>query len=152
MSIIRWKTGQDLLNFEREFKRLFDGVIPFGKTPNNDDSAYENSVWSPLTDIVEENNQYVLHIDLPGIEKKDIKINFSNGTLSISGERQLESETKEKNYHRIERSYGKFFRSFDLPSTIKSEEIKADFKNGQLIISVPKAEEVKPKEIPISVN
>lgn len=152
MSIIRWKTGQDLLNFEREFKRLFDGVIPFGKTPNNDDSTYENSVWSPLTDIVEENNQYVLHMDLPGIEKKDIKISFSNGTLSISGERQLENETKEKNYHRIERSYGKFFRSFDLPSTIKSEEIKADFKNGQLIISVPKAEEVKPKEIPISVN
>lgn len=152
MSLIRWKTGQDLLNFEREFKRFFDGLAPLASKSTEDLANYENSVWSPLTDIVEENNQYVLHVDLPGMEKKDIKINFSNGTLSISGERQMENESKDKNYHRIERMYGKFYRSFDLPSTIKQEEIKADFKNGQLVITIPKAEEVKPKEIPISVN
>lgn len=152
MSLIRWKTGQDLLNFEREFKRFFDGLAPLTTKSTEELANYENSVWSPLTDIVEENNQYVLHVDLPGMEKKDIKINFSNGTLSISGERQMESESKDKNYHRIERMYGKFYRSFDLPPTIKQEEIKADFKNGQLVITIPKAEEVKPKEIPISVN
>ncbi|MCC7429911.1 Hsp20/alpha crystallin family protein [bacterium] len=148
MSIVRWNPEQNLISFEKDLKRIFDSFGIFTKPEEN----FENAVWSPLTDIVEEKNNYVLQTDLPGLEAKDVKINFSNGNLSVSGERKFEHETKDKNFHRVERTYGKFYRSFSLPKDVKSDEIQAEFKNGQLKITVPKAEETKPKEIEIKVS
>ena len=106
----------------------------------------------PLTDISENDDNYVLHLDLPGIEKDDVKISYSDGELSISGERKQEKESKDSKYHRVERSFGKYFRSFTLPEKIKADKIDAEFKNGQLTITVPKSEETKPKEIEVKVK
>lgn len=148
MSIIRWNPEKSLFNFEKEMSNLLDNFGIFRKN----DLAFENAVWSPLTDIIEEKDNFVLRLDLPGLDKEDVKINFANGTLSVNGERKFENETKDKNYHRVERAYGKFYRSFTLPKEVKQEKIDANFKNGQLTIVIPKAEEVKPKEIEIKVS
>jgi len=153
MAITKWNPTRELLNVEREFNRLFNSLgTRFGlmETPETDE--YENAVWMPLTDITEDKDNYILKLDLPGVTKDDVKISFTDGMLNISGERKQEKDVKDSKYHRMERTYGKYFRSFSLPSKIKENNIDAEFNNGQLIITVPKAEEAKPKEIPIKVK
>ncbi len=154
MTLVKWNPGKELLNVEREFNRLFNTLgnrFGFSEDDYNKDE-YENAVWMPLTDISEDKDKYVLKLDLPGVNKEDVKISYNEGQLSISGERKQEKETKDSKYHRVERAYGKYFRSFALPQKIKEDKIDASFKDGQLTINVPKAEEAKPKEIQISVN
>ncbi|UCH66318.1 MAG: Hsp20/alpha crystallin family protein [Ignavibacterium sp.] len=154
MAIIRFNPVRDLLNVEREFNRMFKSMEDrFGIYKKEDyDDEYENAVWMPMTDIYEDKDDYKIKSDLPGIKKEDVKIAYSDGKLSISGEREQERETKDAKCHRVERTFGKYFRSFNLPKEIKEDKIKADFKNGQLTVTIPKAEEVKPKEIAIKVN
>ena len=154
MAIVRWNPARELLSIEREFSRMFNNFekrFGFGDGGEKDEE-YENAVWAPLTDISENKDQYILKMDLPGIEKKDVKISFSDGQLNISGERKQEKEDKDSKYHRIERSYGRYFRSFTLPAQIKEDSIDASFKDGQLTITVPKAEEAKPKELEIKIK
>ncbi len=154
MAIVRFNPVRDLLNVEREFSRMFRSMEDrFGLSKKEDvDDEYENAVWMPLTDIYEDKDDYKIKADLPGIKKDDVKISFSDGKLNISGERNQEKETKDAKCHRIERTFGKYFRSFTLPKEIKEDKIKAEFKDGQLTVIIPKAEEVKPKEIDIKVN
>ena len=153
MALVKFSPVRELLDVERQFNRMFNTLgNRFGLTERNSDDEYENAVWMPLTDVAEDNDNYYLKADLPGIKKDDVKISYTNGNLSISGERAQEKETKEKQFHRIERSYGKYYRSFRLPEKIKEDKINAEFKDGQLNITIPKAEEVKPKEIAIKVN
>lgn len=153
MAIVRWNPAKDLLNVEREFNRLFNSFNSrFGLLDKEDESEYENAVWMPLTDISEDKDNFVLRLDLPGINREDVKISYSEGQLSISGERKQEKETKDSKFHRVERVYGKYFRSFNLSTKINEDKIDAEFKDGQLIITVPKAEEAKPKEISIKVK
>ena len=153
MTLTRWNPAKDLLNIEKEFSRLFNSFgNRFGLTSENGNEEYENAVWMPLTDITENKDSYVLELDIPGVPKENVKISYTNGQLSISGDRSQEKESKDKNYYRMERSYGKFFRSFNLPQEIKEDGIEAKFKDGQLTITVPKAEKVKPKEIAIKVS
>ena len=154
MAIIRFNQVRDLLNVECEFNRMFKSIEDrFGIYKNEDyNEEFENAVWSPMTDIYEDKDDYKIKADLPGIKKEDVKIAYSDGKLSISGEREQEQETKDAKCHRVERTFGKYFRSFNLPKEIKEDKIKADFKNGQLTVTIPKAEEVKPKEIDIKVN
>jgi HSP20 family protein len=154
MAIIRFNPVRDLLNVEREFNRMFKSMEDrFSLSKKEDvDDEYENAVWMPLTDIYEDKNDYKIKADLPGIKKDDVKISFSDGKLSISGERALEEESKDSKCHRIERTFGKYYRSFTLPKEIKEDKIKADFKDGQLTVTIPKADEVKPKEIKIKIN
>jgi HSP20 family protein len=154
MALIRWNPSRELLNVEREFKKMFDLFEGrFGiSTANGEGEEYENAVWSPLTDIEENENNYLLKVDLPGVKKDDLKISYSEGQLSISGERKQEKVTKDSKVHRVERAYGKYYRSFSLPKKIKEDKINAEFIDGQLTIIIPKVEEAKPKEIEISVN
>lgn len=154
MALVRWNPSRDLLNVEREFNRMFRTLGNRFGFDNGDDieKEYESAVWMPLTDIYEDKDNYMLTLDLPGINKEDVKISFNDGQLSISGERKLEKESKDGSWHRVERNYGKYFRSFTLPKKIKEDKIEAEFKNGQLTITVPKAEEAKPKEIDIKVK
>lgn len=154
MTLVRFNPARELLDLEREFNRMFNSFgNRFGLTKKDGkDDEYENAVWVPLTDVAEDNDNYYLKADLPGIKKEDVKISYSDGSLSISGERSQEKETKDKKFHRIERSYGKYYRSFSIPNEIKEDKIKAEFTDGQLNITIPKAEEVKPKEISIKVN
>ncbi|MDR3628193.1 MAG: Hsp20/alpha crystallin family protein [Ignavibacteriaceae bacterium] len=153
MAIMKWNPSRELLNVEREMNKFFNSFgSRFGlmDTANNDE--YENAVWAPLTDISEDKDNYIIKLDLPGVSKEDVKISYLDGQLSISGERKQEKETKELKFHRVERTYGRYVRSFTLPGVIKEDKIDAEFKNGQLQITVPKAEEAKPKEISIKIN
>ena len=152
MALVKWNPNKELLNMEREFNRLFNSL---GKRFNFDrelDEEFENAVWSPLTDISETNDEYILNMDLPGVKKDDVKISYSNGELIVSGERKQEKDDKNSKYHRIERSYGKYYRSFTLPEKIDEDKIEAEFNNGSLTIKVPKSEESKPKEIEVKVK
>jgi HSP20 family protein len=154
MAIVRFNPVRDLLNVEREFNRMFKSMEDrFGLFKKEEyDEEFDNAVWMPLTDIYEDTDNYKIKADLPGAKKEDVKISFSDGKLSISGERSQEQETKDAKCHRIERTFGKYYRSFTLPQEIKEDKIKAEFKDGQLTVTIPKAEEVKPKEIEIKVN
>ena len=154
MALVKWNPSRELLSIEREFNKMFSSLSNrFGFGNGDDvDKEYENAVWSPLSDIYEDKNNYILTLDLPGINKDNVKISYVDGQLNISGERKNEKESKDGTYHRVERSYGKYFRSFSLPKEIKDDKIDAEFKDGQLTITVPKADEVKPKEIDIKIK
>ncbi len=154
MTLVRWNPTRDLSNLEKEFNRLFRNVrsrFDMDET-NSSEKGYESSVWSPLADISENDDNFVVKLDLPGVDKKDIKISYNDGELTVSGERKQENESKDSKYHRIERSYGKYFRTFALPKKVKEKDIAAEFKDGQLTITLPKSEEAKPKEIEVKVS
>jgi HSP20 family protein len=108
--------------------------------------------WSPPVDIIETEDAVILKADLPDIDPKDIDIQVENQTLTIKGQRQFEKEANGKGYHRIERSYGTFMRSFILPSTVDTEKVSAEYKNGVLTISLPKRESAKPRQVKVGVN
>lgn len=109
--------------------------------------------WSPAVDIFETENELVLKADLPDVDAKNVGIQLENNTLTLKGERKFESENAtQKGFHRIERSYGKFVRAFSLPDTVQGDQVKADFKNGVLTVTLPKKEVAKPRTINIQVN
>lgn len=154
MTLVRWNPSKELMNVEREFNKIFNAFnnrFGFGDS-KEDIEEMENAVWMPLTDIAENKDQYLLKMDLPGVTKSDLKLSYEDGELKISGERKQEKEDKDSKYYRIERSYGKYFRSFTLPKQIEADKIKAEFKDGQLTVTIPKSEEAKPKELEIKVN
>lgn len=154
MAITKFNPTRELADFEREISRFFNSFgNRLGVTRKDEDKeGYENAVWAPLTDISEDKDNYKLSIDLPGVKKDDVKISYNDGQITISGERKYEQEKKEEKYHRVERAFGKYFRSFSLPKEIQPENITAEFKDGSLTVTVPKAEEAKPKEIEIKVK
>ena len=153
MSIIRWNPARELLNMEREFNKLFNSFgkrLSIGEMDSLDE--YENAIWMPLADIKEDKNNYFCMLDLPGIAKDEVKVAYNNGQLSVSGERKQEKETMDSKFQRVERVFGRYYRSFTLPQKVKEDKIEAEFKDGQLKITVPKAEEAKPKELEIKIK
>jgi HSP20 family protein len=132
----------------REMDHFFDDLVPFSWSRDN--SSKELRTWSPSADISEDEKEYVVRMDIPGMEKNDIKVNYQDGRITITGERKTEGKEEKKDYIRRERYYGSFYRSFTLPEPIKDEEIKATFKDGVLKLAVPKAEVVKPKSIKVN--
>jgi HSP20 family protein len=108
--------------------------------------------WSPEVDVKESDNSFTLTADIPGLTKKDVNLNVSDNILSISGERKVEDEKESGNFHYRERRYGSFSRTFNLPETVKEEDISASFKNGILIVELPKQEVALPKEREIKIN
>ena len=111
-----------------------------------------NRPWSPSVDIYETDNELVLTSDLPGVDLKDIDVRVENQTLTLSGERSFEKKDSTKGYHRIERSYGSFQRSFAVPNAFDTEKIGAEFKNGVLTVTLPKKEAAKPRQIKVAVQ
>ncbi len=111
-----------------------------------------NRPWSPAVDIYETENELVLKADLPDVDLKDIDVRVENQTLTISGERKFESQDSGKGYHRIERSYGSFTRSFAVPNTFDTDKIMAGFKNGVLSVTLPKKEAAKPRQVKVQVS
>ncbi len=153
MTLTRWNPAKELLGMEKEFGKLFDTFNNrFGLKSSKTDEDFLNAVWSPLADVVENDDSYSLRLDLPGVKKEDVKITFNNGQLSISGERVFEEEKKGETYHHVERAFGKYYRAFNLPEKIMEDKIDADFKDGILNISIPKAEEAKPKQIEVKIK
>jgi HSP20 family protein len=127
--------------------RLFE---PFFRFPFFAEES-RGTAWNPPVDVVEEQDKLILKMEIPGIDEKDLRITFEDGLLSVSGERQFERK-EDRNYHRIERAYGSFTRSFSLPRTVDGAQIAASYRNGVLEIEVPKREDAKPKQIAINVN
>jgi HSP20 family protein len=110
-----------------------------------------SGTWAPAVDVAEEGDKILVKVEVPGMDQKDLKINFEDGMLTVTGERQFERKD-ERNYHRIERAYGTFTRTFSLPRTVDPNAIKATYVNGILEIEIPKKEEAKPKQIAINVG
>ena len=107
--------------------------------------------WAPSVDIIEDDKEYLVKADLPEVKKEDVKVTVENGVLTITGERKFEKEEKDKKYHRIERSYGNFFRSFTLPDAADGSKVNAEFKDGVLKVHLPKSEKTKPKAVEVKV-
>jgi HSP20 family protein len=128
------------------FNRLFDD--PFFRVGQMDDDG-GMGLWNPAVDLYEKDDHFMIKAELPGVDKKDIKIDLQDRLLTLSGERTYDNEVKEENCYRRERSYGKFQRVFTLPADVDSDKIKAEFKDGLLQIEVPKPEEKKAKQVTI---
>jgi HSP20 family protein len=107
--------------------------------------------WTPLADITEDDKEYIVKTELPGMRKEDVKVTVENGVLTISGERKFEKEEKKKKYHRVERGYGTFMRSFSLPDDANFNKVNAEFRDGVLTVHVQKSERAQPKQIEVKV-
>jgi len=148
MAIIRWEPFRDLAtqdNFNRLFNETFSRFVGGGEEQTS-------RGWVPAVDIIENDQNLVLKAELPGFDPKDVEIRVEDGTLYLKGERKFERDEKKENYHRIERSYGTFSRTFALPGSVDVENVKAEYKDGLLTLSLPKKEEAKPKTIKIQVS
>lgn len=136
---------------QERFNRVFgEGFDPFFKP-----FAQENwslSTWAPMCDIFETENEIVVKAELPEVKKEDLKVSIENNVLTIHGERKFSDETKRDNYHRVERSYGEFLRSFTLPNFVDTSKINAEFKDGMLRVTLMKKEETKPKNVEVKVS
>lgn len=146
MAIVRWEPFRDLLSLQERMNRLFDES--YRSRTGEDDWALGGS-WAPAVDIYEHENNIVLKAELPGVDPKDVDIRLENNTLTLRGERKFDSDVKKENYHRVERAYGSFTRSFTLPTIVDQNNIKAEFKDGVLRVTLPKREEARPKQIQI---
>lgn len=145
MSMIKYDPFRELRNLQDEMTRLFVGVAPRG---NGEQMAH--GAWMPSVDIYEDQNRLVLEADLPGLSRDDFELSVENNVITLKGERKFEKKVEGDNYHRVERSYGSFSRSFTLPQTVTAEGATADFENGILRVSLPKREETKARKIEIS--
>jgi HSP20 family protein len=144
-----WDPFRTLARMREDMDRLTSGWSG-GITP---ETTFAGGVWAPPVNIAETDDSYSITADLPGLSKDDIKVTYQNGVLTIQGERKEEKEeNNKKNWHRMERVYGMFERSFRLPMPVKAEQVQAEFKDGVLKLTVPKAEEAKPKQIEVKVR
>lgn len=148
MALIRWEPARELQSVQSEINRLFntlfDAPAPTGTT--------QARRWIPAMDLVETEDNFVLRADLPGLTEKDVKIEFQDNVLTVSGERKSEQETHKEGYYRLERASGAFSRSLTLPDGVDPAGVKASFTNGVLEVHIPKPEQRKPQKIEISVG
>ena len=145
MTLVKWNPNKtQLTGFDRMLDEFLNDGLNFSTNPQNS--------WTPSVDIRESDKAYTITADLPGLKKKEVKVNVNDGTLEISGERNYDDKEENSSFHRRERGYGSFQRSFHLPDTVLEEKITASFKNGILSVEVPKAEEVKSKGYEINIS
>jgi len=148
MAIVRWEPFRDLLATQSHLDRLFREAF----SPVWGEGELSTRTWAPPVDIYENGDSLVLKAELPGVDPKDVEVRVEDNTLYLKGERKFEKEVKEQSYHRVERSYGTFTRSFSLPNSIDSDKVQAEYKDGILTLTMPKREEAKPKTIKINVT
>jgi HSP20 family protein len=148
MALARWTPYRDVMSVRDEMNRLFNDV--FGRGSSSEEGTWLSGAWSPAVDIYETDEALVLKAELPGFSKDDINIELKENTLFIKGERKRQDEVKEGNYHRMERVYGAFQRSFVLPTTVEQDKVKAAYKDGILELHLPKVQAAQPKRIAVS--
>jgi HSP20 family protein len=148
--IVKRDPFNELRSFQDEFNRAFNTAFPgfFGRP----EEGLLSGKWVPSVDIYEDENGIRLEADLPGVNPADFKLSIENYKLTLSGERKLNQAQKGENWHRVERNYGSFTRTFTLPPTVNVEEVKGEFKDGVLSVSLPKREEVKARQIQVTVK
>ena len=149
MALIRWDPFRELYTLQERMNRLFSEAAR--RSPVAEEEMVQGA-WVPAVDIFETGDSIVIKAELPGLTKEDINLEVKENTLSIKGEKKFEKDVKEENYHRMERSYGAFRRAFSLPSTVQQDKVRAKFKDGILEVTLPKAEEAKPKQIKVDVS
>jgi len=146
MNITKYDPFREMRSLQDEVNRLFASSF------SRDDNDLMRGAWSPQVDIFENRNEIVLEADLAGMKPEDVNISIENNVLTIHGERKFEKKDENDNFHRVERSYGSFTRSFTLPSTVQSENANAEFENGVLRLTLAKREEAKPRRIEIKAG
>ena len=148
MAIVRWDPFRELNAVQERMNRLFNDAYRAA-----DDDVMRRGVWAPPVDIFDSGNQeLVIKAELPEMKKDDIQITVENNTLTLRGEKKMDSDIKEECCHRIERTYGAFSRTFSLPTTVDTSKVSADYKDGVLTIKLPVREEAKPKQIQVRVQ
>jgi len=145
MAISRWDPFREVMALQNRMNSLF-------REMNEPEGALTTASFVPAVDIYEDTKKVVLKLEVPGIEEKDLDVRVENNTLTVKGERKFEKEEKEENFHRIERRYGSFFRSFTLPSTVDAEHIGASYNAGVLKLELMKKPEAQPKQIKVNVG
>ena len=147
MNVVKYDPFRDLRGLQDEMNRLFSGTFSRGSQ-----DEIMRGAWSPSVDIFENKEQIVLEAELPGMSAEDVNISIENNVLTLHGERRFEKKDESDNFHRVERSYGSFTRSFTLPPTVSSENANAEFENGVLRLTLAKREEAKPHRIEIKAS
>jgi HSP20 family protein len=145
----RWDPFKELEDMQSRLATLF-GRIPVRKDGGKE--AMTVAEWVPLVDIVEDEKEYLIKAELPEVKKEDVKVTVEDDVLTITGERKYEKEEKGKKYHRVERAYGSFERSFTLPEDADGSKVSAEFKDGILKVRLPKSEKAKPKAVEVKVG
>lgn len=148
-TMTRWNPLKDLEDMERRLSTYFGR--PALRTEAGQE-AMTVAEWSPRVDISEDEKEYLIKADLPEVKKEDVKLTVQDDVMSISGDRKYEKEEKGKKYHRVERSYGSFMRSFTLPEDADGNKVSAEYKDGVLKVHLPKSEKAKPKSIEVKVS
>jgi HSP20 family protein len=149
MAIVRWwDPWKDLALVQEKMNRLFEDTI----ARRGREEGLGAAMWAPDVDIYETENEIVVKAEVPGVDKEQIAIEVKDGVLTLRGERKFEKEVKEENYHRMERSYGGFMRSFSVPSSVDADRIGARLKDGVLEVKLPKADKAKPRQIKVDVK
>ena len=148
MAIVRWNDPfREFAHLQNRINRVFSDA--YGQ---NDEGLTTSGTWVPPVDIYQNgDHEIVLKAELPDLTREDIDITVDNGTLTIKGVKKLANEVKDEQYHRIERQYGSFSRSFSLPQTVDSTKVGADYRNGVLTVRLPLREEAKPRQIKVDV-
>ena len=149
LNIVRWDPFRELGQLQDRMNRLFQDSWNGGA--HSEDNLM-SSAFVPAVDIYEDEHDIRVKMEVPGIDQNDIDIRVENNTLSVKGERKFDKDEKEENFHRIERRYGSFVRSFTLPNTVEAESVQANYHNGVLYINLPKKAEAKPKQIKVNVG
>jgi len=148
MAIVRWDPFRELNAVQERVNRLFGDVYRAA-----DDDVMRRGLWAPPVDIYDSgSHELVIKAELPDMNKDDIEITVENNTLTLRGEKKMDSAIKEEYCHRIERTYGSFSRTFSLPATVDTSKVSADYRNGVLTITLPIREEAKPKQIHVQVQ
>ena len=145
----QWHPWKELEDVEKRLSARWGR--PQGKVEGQKE-AISTAEWAPLVDITEDEKEYLIKAELPEIKKEDVKLTVQDNVLAISGERKYEKEEKDKKYHRVERAYGSFLRSFTLPEDADGSRVAAEYKDGVLKVHLPKSEKVKPKSIEVKVS
>lgn len=148
MTLVRWDPFRELEDMSDRLNRVF--ARPATRTAGKETLTVAD--WIPTVDISETEGEYLIKAELPEVKKEDVKVTVEDGVLTIQGERRQEKEEKGKKYHRVERSYGSFVRSFSLPDFVDEGAVKAEYKDGVLNLHLPKTEKAKPKAIDVKVG
>jgi len=149
MAITRWDPFRDVMTLQNRLNSLFQD---FNRGQGDTSDFVTTAAFVPPVDIYEDEHKIVLKLEVPGLRQEDLDIRVENNTLTVKGERKFEKEEKEENFHRIERRYGSFFRSFTIPNTVSTETVKATYDAGVLRIELEKRAEAKPKQIKVQVG
>ena len=149
--LTRWNPTTDTAKLSRRMERLFDEMLGNGIWRTSEESRLRGT-WVPAINILEGESAVTVTADLPGLSAEDVEITVEEGTLSIRGERKLEEASEGETYHRVERLYGAFERNFTLPNSIDVAKIEARFNNGEMVVTLPKREESKPRSVKIKVE